>query len=337
MSAISNKTVAIFNPWEVIEVDPLVDACRHRLIDGLRQAPMSVALIRYFEGGKMLRARLVFTAASAVGGDPSLGIAAAEAIELLHGASLVHDDIIDEASERRGVPALHIQLGIGTALALGDYLLLRAFAVMVNAGPAGSQVIELLITLSSYGQDCCVGQIAELGGAGNIESEEEYFAMVRAKTGSLFAAAATAGAIVGGGTRPEIEALQAFGFSLGVSFQIYDDMVEIMGERQDLGKSIGRSIVQERPLLPLIYLANRGTPESLAEYNAIRSKENIKLSVSLLKREGIFDLIVAAQDYYINSAREALKSLRLSSDLAKLNAFLEGCQCRPLFQLEHRQ
>jgi geranylgeranyl pyrophosphate synthase len=290
---------------------------------------MCESITKYFERGKMLRAKLVFIAASAVGGNPDLVTLAAEAIELLHGASLVHDDIIDQASERRSVPTLHTQFGTGTALALGDYLLFRAFVTMVKACASlavPARELELLAAFSAYGEQCCRGQIAELGEAGNIESEEEYLSMARWKTGSLFALAAVAGATLGGGTLNEISALHTFGINFGVSFQIYDDVLELTGKPQELGKSLGRSFAQRRPLLPLIYLVEYGTRAARAEYNAMhRCEQERKTIVTLLEREGIFTRIKRTQDYHIATALNALNELSRSDDILALRALIQVC------------
>ena len=105
-------------------------ASRDKVAFDLKKTPATAVLAPYFEQGKMLRALLVFVAASATGHEPRNMTMVAAAIELLHGASLIHDDIADEADERRGLPALHRQVGIGPAIVLGDYLILRAFAAL---------------------------------------------------------------------------------------------------------------------------------------------------------------------------------------------------------------
>ncbi len=311
-------------------VEPLILRCRRNLVADLRGAPKSDLLVRYFQGGKMLRARLVFMAASAVGGDPRTVSLAAQAIELLHGASLVHDDIIDESAERRGFPALHVEVGIGTALALGDYLMLRAFAVLAAASSVqgvchGSDVMSIF---SEYAQDCCRGQISELGGSTNIDSEEKYIAMVRGKTGSLFASATTIGATLAGGGAPEIEALREFGLSFGVAFQIYDDMLELVGTSWLDGEPIGRSLAQGRPSLSLIYLAKYDRPANRGERLPLsQSKYSPEEISSLLKQEDILDLVITVQNSHIDCALDALKSLRSSRDIDALSLLVHEYRC----------
>lgn len=157
-------------------------------------------LVGYFQGGKLFQALLAFVAASGIGIEPSKMIPVAAALELLHGASLIHDDIVDEAAERRSRPALHVQIGIGPALILCDYLILRAFTVLREShhvhGP--ERVLEASYTLTDYAQLCCLGELHELMPTREGNLEDEYLATVQGKTASQFAAAVALPAIVGG-------------------------------------------------------------------------------------------------------------------------------------------
>jgi geranylgeranyl diphosphate synthase type I len=204
-------------------IDTLLTRCRRDLLAGLARAPETAAVTRYFERGKMLRARLVFLSAAAVGGDPSEAMAGAMAIELLHGASLVHDDIIDGSPERRGLPALHRELGVGRAIAIGDYLILHALSELarchVVADDRHARAMEALV---HWGKECCRGEISELG----TPPLDAYEHVARRKTGSLFAAAATLGALLAGASRDQTDALAAFGLSVGVAYQLSDDLVD---------------------------------------------------------------------------------------------------------------
>jgi geranylgeranyl pyrophosphate synthase len=242
------------------------------VIGRLAEAPTGALLVKYFQRGKMLRALLVFLGAAAAGVDPAMVSVAAEAVELLHGGALVHDDIIDEAGQRRGLPALHTQVGTKAALVLGDYLLLRCFAVLGEArvSHAPERVLEALTRLSHCAQDCCRGELDELEASAQPISEETYFGIVEGKTAALFAAAAVVGAILGGGDRSAIEALHTFGLSLGTAFQLRDDVLDLIGEARTLGKPVANSLGQGRPLLPLVYLQKYGTPRAYDQYRRLR-------------------------------------------------------------------
>ncbi len=244
-------------------------ALRARLAD----APGGPALREYFERGKMLRAYLVFAATEAVGGLPDAALTAAEAIELLHAASLFHDDVIDEAPIRRGFPSLQRRLGVGPALILGDELILRALGAVaemhVRHPPA--RVLRAVSELTRLVRDCCRGQFDELEAAPWI-SQECYLAIVAGKTGAPFEAAAMLGAVFGGGADHQITRLQLFASRLGVAFQIADDLQDLVGVPEDLGKPVGNSLMNERPLLPLLLLWRDGGDSVRAQLTDLRNQ-----------------------------------------------------------------
>jgi geranylgeranyl pyrophosphate synthase len=304
---------------------PHLEACRDLIIiiADLKKTPGTAVLAGYFLGGKMFRALLAFVAASAIGIEPRKMITVASALELLHGASLIHDDIVDEAAERRSRPALHVQMGIGPALILGDYLILRSFTVLRESphvyGP--ERIIEASHILNYYAQLCCLGELHELMPTGEGNPEDEYLTIVQGKTASQFAAAVTVPAIVGGGTSGEIEALRSYGLNVGIAFQIQDDVLDIVGDTGLLGKPIGTCLVEERLLLPLIYLERYGSPTALRHYRRILQTEAdrpVQLT-ALLEEEGILDRIKITQDRYLSAALQALECIRPSDERATLS------------------
>jgi geranylgeranyl pyrophosphate synthase len=147
-------------------------------------------------------------------------------IELLHLASLVHDDIIDEATERRGVPALHVAAGRDRALVVGDLLIVAAFDVMGQMRTAVSAEVFAgsVEALSKGAQLCCVGQLEELDPRKRVLSEVQYLDVVGKKTGSLFSVAASLGALIAGAGEKEVAALATLGTELGIAYQIRDDL-----------------------------------------------------------------------------------------------------------------
>ncbi len=312
---------------------PDLEACRDLIIADLKKTPSTAVLAGYFQEGKMFRALLAFVAASAIGIEPQKMIAVASALELLHGASLVHDDIVDEAAERRSRPALHVQMGIGPALILGDYLILRAFTVLRESPYVYSpeSVIEASNTLNYYARLCCLGELHELIPTGEGNPEDEYLTIVQGKTASQFAAAVTLPAIVGGETSGDIEALRTYGLNVGIAYQIQDDVLDIVEDTGLLGTPVGTCLVKERLLLPLIYLERYGSPTALRHYRRILQAEvgrSVQL-VPLLKEEGIWDRIQVTQDRYVSAALQALERLRPSvarANLSVLATYLAGGQ-----------
>jgi geranylgeranyl pyrophosphate synthase len=303
---------------------PQLQSCRDLIIADLTKTPGTAVLAAYFQGGRMFRALLAFATASAIGIESSKMITAAAALELLHGASLIHDDIVDGAAERRCRPALHVQMGIGPALIFGDYLILRAFTVLWEShhvhGP--ERVREASIALNSYAQLCCLGELHELMPTSEGSPEDEYLAIVEGKTASQFAAAVTLPAILGGRTLREIDALRTYGFNVGIAFQIQDDVLDMVGDTGLLGGSIGTGLVKERLLLPEIYLKRYGSPTALQRYCRIQQAEADRRTqlTALLHEEGILDRITATQNQYVTAALQALDCIRRPDELAILSA-----------------
>jgi geranylgeranyl pyrophosphate synthase len=300
-----------------------LEGCRDRILADLKQDPGTAVLAGFFQGGKMFRALLAFVASSAIGIEPRKMITVASALELLHGASLIHDDIVDEAAERRGRPALHMQMGIGPALILGDYLILRAFTVLRESHPIHrpERVLAASHTLNSYAQLCCLGELHELMPTGEGSPEDEYLAIVQGKTASQFAAAVTVPAILGGGTSGEIEALRTYGLNVGTAFQIQDDVLDIAGDTGLQGMPVGTCLVKERLLLPVIYLERYGSPTALRHYRRILQTEAGRPGqlAALLKEEGILDRIKVTQNQYVSAALQGLECIRPSDARAHLS------------------
>jgi geranylgeranyl pyrophosphate synthase len=289
-----------------------IEQTRRALHVRLADAPASALLQQYFERGKMLRAFVVFAAATAVGGDPGHVVMAAEAIELLHGASLFHDDIIDHATERRGLPSLHGPLGVGRALVVGDELLLRAFAALTDARShhPPARLLEASETLNQLARECCRGQFDELNAERWI-SEEQYLAIVSAKTAAPFVAAGALGVLLGGGTASELTQIRLYARHLGIAFQIDDDLMDLVGDARLLGKPVGNSLAEGRPLLPLIYLWQVSS-ETLREVLCRRGKEGLPREelVELLELNGILERVRKLQQFHADTAIASLRGFR---------------------------
>ena len=276
---------------------PHLESCRDRIIADLKKTSGTAVLAGYFQGGKMFRALLAFVTGSAMGIEPRKMIPVAS--------------------------ALHVQMGIGPALILGDYLILRAFTVLRESPHVYclERVIEASNTFNYYAQLCCLGELHELMPTGEGNPEDEYLTIVKGKTASQFAAAVTLPAILGGGTSGDIEALRTYGLNVGIAFQIQDDVRDIIEDTGLLGTPVGTCLVKERLLLPLIYLERYGSPTALWHYRRIPQTEvgrTVQLA-ALLKEEGIWDRIKVTQDRYLSAALQALECLRPSDERANLS------------------
>jgi geranylgeranyl pyrophosphate synthase len=199
-------------------------------------------------GGKRLRPTLVVAAALINGKKVSnKTIKAAAAIELIHLASLVHDDIIDESAMRHGQPTIHSQSGVDTAIVAGDYILALAAKLAAQAGS------EVAVTLASAFAAVCDGQALEMTDEYNLErSIESYLETIRKKTAALLSAACRIGGICAGLPEDQINALKEFGENFGMSYQIIDDVLDFLAHPQNTGKPVGRDVAQGVYTMPLL-------------------------------------------------------------------------------------
>jgi geranylgeranyl pyrophosphate synthase len=256
--------------------------------------------------GKLLRGLIVYLAGGASGGCPAVLDTPAHAIELLHGASLIHDDIVDHAAHRRGVPALHKQVGPEVALILGDYLLVHAYSVLAGAGDLAAEAVRVV---SRYAQECCVGQARELGPKDPV-TEDVYVSTVRAKTGAVFAAAAELGVLAAGGGAELRAAARQYGESLGVAYQVGDDVVDLSGDGPEPGEPVGLLLAGQRATLPLIYMAERGIAPSAHSRGLVEA----------LEWEEVLRCVRATQRRYIDAAVEALRAFGPSFEVRALGS-----------------
>jgi geranylgeranyl pyrophosphate synthase len=176
--------------------------------------------------------------------------------------------------------------------------------------------------LTGYAEECCRGQAQELLPQDGIDLEKAYLAIVRGKTAAPFAAAATVGALLGGGDATVVNVLERYGEKVGIAFQVHDDLLDFIGEAHALGKPVGQSIAQGRPLLPLIYLQQYGSAAAQAEYARLcRTGLDRRRLAALLEEERIFDRVRATLRDLLHSAQEALGELPPSDAVEALRKF----------------
>jgi len=306
-----------------VDYSRYLERTRQSLYARLRSAPAGNLLSRYFERGKMMRAFLVFAASASIDGDPEDVLMAAEAIELLHGASLFHDDIIDHAAERRGMIALHEQVGVGPALVIGDDLMLRAFTALAEARTRHSAeiVLQAMETLNQLARECCRGQFEELRATPCI-SEEQYLAIVEGKTAAPFVAAAVLGVLLSGGTPIQLAEIRVYARELGIAFQIGDDLLDLIGEPGVMGKPVGNSLREGRPMLPLIYLS-KASPDALASMLRHLGQNGSRPELlALLRQHDVLDRTLQVRQRHLDAALAALKDFGNPSGLHALCALV---------------
>ncbi len=258
--------------------------------------------------GKLLRPTLVFLAARfGQGHDREVILNLAESLELVHTASLVHDDIVDRADVRRNVPTVNATWSDDVALIVGDYLFAKAYALAAVLPKP-----EVIAIVAQTVFALCDGELDEVTAAPTLPSEADYFERIELKTASLYAACCQGGAILADADPEHVAALGAFGTSLGLAFQITDDVLDLVGDEEDFGKTVGRDLAEGMATLPMIYAAER-RPE-LAARVADRHKEPNEV-LDLLR-------LIRATD---GVERARARALALHDDAARALARLPAC------------
>lgn len=236
--------------------------------------------------GKMMRPILVLLFAKLFGTPDASTLHAALALELLHTASLVHDDVVDESDKRRGQSSVNAIYNNKVSVLVGDYLLATS---LKHAAATGR--VDLVGLVSRLGQDLSEGEIIQLANINNRDfSEEIYFDVIRKKTAALFTASAESGALSVNASEEEIKTAALFGEMIGIAFQIKDDIFDYF-ENEELGKPTGNDMMEGKLTLPALYVLNSREGEKYRKL-ALRiraleaSQEEIKDFVRLIKKEG---------------------------------------------------
>jgi octaprenyl-diphosphate synthase len=200
-------------------------------------------------GGKRMRPAFTLLAAGCVGSIEQPALQMAAALEMVHTATLVHDDILDEAQTRRHEPTANSKWGNKVSVLLGDYLFTHAFHVASLSGSA-----DAVRMLAASSNRVCEGEMRQNRWRGNFDlSEADYLQMVSDKTAELAACACEAGSMLGGATLETQQAFRDYGLSIGIAFQIIDDVLDLVGSADQVGKTLGTDLLNQKPTLPLIH------------------------------------------------------------------------------------
>jgi octaprenyl-diphosphate synthase len=208
-------------------------------------------------GGKRIRPMLVLLVANAYGYEGIHHYDLAAVVEFIHTATLLHDDVVDESSLRRGRQTANALFGNAASVLVGDFVYSRAFQMMVSVGDM--RVMQVLADATNV---IAEGEVLQLLNMHDPDvTEERYLQVIRSKTAKLFEAATQLGALIAGASEPAIDAAAEYGRSLGTAFQLIDDVLDYSGNAADIGKNVGDDLREGKPTLPLIYLMQHGTPE----------------------------------------------------------------------------
>ncbi|GGC08018.1 octaprenyl diphosphate synthase [Oxalicibacterium flavum] len=208
-------------------------------------------------GGKRIRPVLVLLMANAYGYTGTHHHQLAAVVEFIHTATLLHDDVVDESSMRRGRQTANALFGNAASVLVGDFLYSRAFQMMVSVGDI--RIMEILADATNV---IAEGEVLQLLNMHDPDvTEERYTQVIRSKTAKLFEAAAQLGALVAGADEVQTEAAAEYGRSIGTAFQLIDDVLDYSGQAEDIGKNVGDDLREGKATLPLIYLMEHGTAE----------------------------------------------------------------------------
>jgi octaprenyl-diphosphate synthase len=260
-----------------------------------------------FSGGKRLRPLLIILCARICGYNKGDEINLSTAVEYLHAATLLHDDIVDGAVLRRGKPVANSIWGNPITVLVGDFLLARASSIAAGTGKMG--VIRVMAEII---EEMSQGEIAQLVRKGDLKiSENDYMKVIRQKTAVLFQGACQTGAIVAGAEKKKERALSVFGLNLGIAFQMIDDLIDYISDTETLGKEAGADLKEGKLTLPVIYSLKKATPfdrdcmERIIE-NTEFSFQDFQALIELLEKYKGISYVKDRAAFYIQSAKESL-------------------------------
>jgi octaprenyl-diphosphate synthase len=279
-------------------------------------------------GGKRLRPLITLISANAVGKANAATHALAAAVEFIHTATLLHDDVVDDSALRRGKPAARALWGNKASILVGDFLFARAFNLLVETNS-----LEILNRLATASTTIAEGEVRQLAAmvARDLPTEE-YLAIVEAKTGALFEAAAETGAMSSGG-RVHAPALATYGKNLGLAFQIIDDVLDYGGTTSVIGKSVGDDFREGKITLPVIIARRRGSDDDRAFWEralnpANQTDSDLAHAMHLIRSTGAAEATVQEAEAYAALAKAALRTLPASPYRGALEDLADFCVSR---------
>jgi octaprenyl-diphosphate synthase len=280
-------------------------------------------------GGKRLRPMLTLAAAQMFGYQGDGHVKLATSVEFMHTATLLHDDVVDESDLRRGKKTARMIWGNQASVLVGDFLLGQAFKMMVEVGS-----LDALDILSTAASIIAEGEVMQLAAANNLETtEDEHFAVIKAKTAALFSAAAEVGPVIAGATRTDRAALRSYGVNLGLAFQLIDDALDYGGSAKDLGKNVGDDFREGKVTLPIILAYRRGSADERSFWKAAIEDHQaddaaLEWAIGLIKKHGAIGDTIARARHFGEIARDALGPLPATQQKTALIEVIDFCISR---------
>ncbi|MEM3851866.1 MAG: polyprenyl synthetase family protein [Methanomassiliicoccales archaeon] len=261
-------------------------------------------------GGKRIRPAICVLAFRAVGGKEGKlldAVDAAVAVELIHSATLIHDDITDEGETRRGRVTAYRKYGVHNAIVTGDFLFVQGFKY-----GRFLDLESIRIAAEAY-ERLAEGEMLQEAWKKKIDiPEDEYIKIISGKTASVFSASAQLGAFHGGGTPEQIEGLGEYGTSVGIAFQIVDDVLDIISDERVLGKSTGNDLKEGNMTLPLIYAMNDGVDKELLAKlvtSDVKTPQMINEALHIIRKSNAIQRSMTIAEGFVGRAKEALSCL----------------------------
>ncbi len=283
-------------------------------------------------GGKRLRPYLTVKACEAVGGRAEDAVPFAAAVEFLHNFTLVHDDVMDHDDLRRGRPTVHKVYGVPLAVLAGDLLFAKVYDVVLKNRPRGmppERLIECMARITEATIILCRGQALDMGfpSASDV-SVDDYIEMVGAKTSALFRACAQVGALAGGGSEEQVEALGGFAWDAGVAFQIEDDVLGVTADEATLGKPVCSDLREGKKTLINIHALENATDEQRRRIDRAfgvedASQRDIDAAVEALREAGSIEYARGVADEYVARAFKQLDAVPDTPAKDELKALVE--------------
>jgi octaprenyl-diphosphate synthase len=265
-------------------------------------------------GGKRMRPILTLATAGLCGYGGEGHIKLAAAVEFMHTATLLHDDVVDESDMRRGKAAARVLWGNEASVLVGDFLLGQAFKMMVEVGS-----LPCLEVLSSAAAVIAEGEVMQLSAAKDTATTEDaYLAIIRAKTAALFAAACEVGPILAGRARAEVAACRGFGANLGIAFQLIDDALDYGGSSAKLGKNVGDDFREGKITLPVVLSFRRGAAHEREFWRRTLEKGEVvdgdlEFALTTMKKHRALEDTIERARHYGAMARDALELFAASA------------------------
>ncbi len=324
----TGKLGQAFTAREIFDLikDDLREVEREIALESVASVQAITAIGRYLQssGGKRLRPSLVLLVARMVGEAGPAAIRLAAVMEMIHTATLVHDDVIDAGETRRGRPSTNVKWGNHISVLAGDWLYMQAFQVAVRE--RSFRVLDILISLT---QMMVEGELLQMERIGRLDvSEADYMELVDRKTARLFSACARIGALVAGADPQTEEKLGDYGWNLGMAFQLVDDVLDFTASEKTLGKPVGGDLREGKVTLPLIYALERADRQDRRQIQTVlagRSYDRVPFSwvLDLIRRHQAFDRVTARAHAFTAKARRVIAEFPDSPYQRSLGAITE--------------